>query len=253
MRILLTNDDGIQSEGLLILAENLVREKHEVWMIAPDQEMSASSHSVTINRPVRMKSVGKLKFTCSGTPADCVLIGLKLLIGYPVDLVVAGINKGPNLGTDIIFSGTVAAARQAALMGVPAIAASLSGHRKTMSFDASAEYLAGEAELLRSLWSPDHFVNINFPEKIKEPCVTAVTFPSRRIYNETYSTFRTPDECVYCFLNGDDGQSLHEEGSDFWTVGQGMVSLSPVIIHPENHDVEKHYHALYSAKGKAQK
>ena len=124
MRLLLTNDDGINADGLRILAERLSLD-HEVWIVAPESERSACSMSISIRKAVRAKRLSGREFSVDGTPVDCVLTGLLTLIGRDVDAVISGVNRGPNLGTDILYSGTVAAARQGALMGKPSFAVSL--------------------------------------------------------------------------------------------------------------------------------
>lgn len=123
MKILLTNDDGIKSLGLRALQDVLGGE-HEVWTVAPDRERSGSSHCISIKNPVRFHQVEERQFACGGTPADCVLFSCLGALPERPDLVISGINLGPNIGTDIIYSGTAAAARQAALMDIPAVAIS---------------------------------------------------------------------------------------------------------------------------------
>jgi 5'-nucleotidase len=131
MRILLTNDDGIQSDGLYALIDALNGIKdingktlHEIWVVAPEHERSGVSHAMTLKRPTKLRRLGDFRYSCSGTPADCIIIaGLSVLHDAP-NLVIYGINKGPNLGTDIVYSGTCGAARQAALEGIPSIAIS---------------------------------------------------------------------------------------------------------------------------------
>jgi len=124
MNILITNDDGIESEGLKTLARVLSRD-HRIMIVAPDGERSGKSHSISLGEPVRMRRMGENALACGGTPADCVLFSILGAVPEKPDIVVSGINRGPNLGTDIIYSGTAAAARQAALMGYAAVAVSV--------------------------------------------------------------------------------------------------------------------------------
>ena len=129
MRILVTNDDGIDAEGLAVLVQFLSDESYggkgrEIVVLAPEAERSGVSHAMTLRRPTKVRKLNEGYYSCSGTPADCVIVaGLGVLPWMP-DLVVSGINRGPNMGTDIVYSGTCGAARQAALAGVPAIAVS---------------------------------------------------------------------------------------------------------------------------------
>ena len=124
MTVLLTNDDGIDSAGLEALRSHL-SVHHDVWTVAPDGERSAMSHYITVRDPIRCREIGKQIYKSSGSPADCVIVGMVGGFATKPDIVVSGINIGPNLGTDIVLSGTVAAARQAAFMGVPGIAVSI--------------------------------------------------------------------------------------------------------------------------------
>lgn len=123
-RILISNDDGAQAPGFVALREALAT-MGEVWAVAPEKEQSAQSHSLTMHKPLRVRRCGERWFSVSGTPADCVYLGLHELMPEPPDVVVSGINRGANLGTDVFYSGTVAAAREACLAGVPSIALSL--------------------------------------------------------------------------------------------------------------------------------
>ena len=122
MRVLLSNDDGVHAAGLSALADAF--EGDEVWVVAPDREQSASSHAISLHRPLRMHEVSPRWYSVDGTPTDAVYMGLNLVLrGAPPDVVVSGVNHGPNLGNDVLYSGTVAAAMEAALLGVSAIAA----------------------------------------------------------------------------------------------------------------------------------
>ena len=123
-RILLANDDGIQAPGLRALAQSLAA-LGEVWVVAPDRERSATSHSISLNQPLRLRQVGEREFSVDGTPTDCVYLGLHHVLPAPADIVVSGINDGPNLGNDVLYSGTVSAAMEGALFGYSALAVSL--------------------------------------------------------------------------------------------------------------------------------
>jgi 5'-nucleotidase len=250
MRILLTNDDGIDSRGLILLHQRL-RAEHEVWLIAPEHEMSGSSHSVSLKSPIRVRRRGEREFAANGTPVDCVLLAFLALVPGQIDMVVSGINHGPNLGTDILYSGTVAAARQGALFGRPACAVSLSGVNGDFMFEQPVEFVARNLKLLLDEWSEDHFVNINFPPQGGFPFIPRITFPSRRIYRDNFARFNAPDGSMYCFLQGEDPYSHKEEGSDFDAISAGAVSISPVLIHPANHEIEVKYQNLDFWKGES--
>ena len=237
MRILLTNDDGINSESLLALSERLSRE-HEVWIVAPDRERSGSSHSITLDRSIRVNELEERTFACEGTPVDCVILACLGLVPTPIDFVLSGPNRGPNLGTDIIYSGTVAAARQATLMGCPSLASSL------LSSDGelpAAEFLARNLGIFNELASTDHFININFPAELSRRMTTAVTFPSVRIYYDSLDTTPNDDGSLNYRITGPPPVSHDARGSDYDAVSRGEVSISPITIHPSNHVVEDTY------------
>ena len=239
MRILLTNDDGVASFGLRRLQEALGPE-HEVWIVAPDSNRSGSSHSITLGTPSRFRRTGQREYTCWGTPADCVVVALMGLVPEPPDLVLSGINLGPNLGTDILYSGTAAAARQAAFMGRPAVACSLAAYHPPYHLDFATRFLAGNLQAFVGLWAEDHFLNINFPNN-KKPSRAEVTFPARRVYKDTLVRFEAPNGDLYCFLGGQPPEAREEPGTDYRAIQQGAISLSPILIHPSNHEIEDRY------------
>ncbi len=244
MRVLLTNDDGVASAALLALRQRLSRD-HDVLVVAPDDERSGSSHAITFRRPIRVRRFDERTFSCGGTPADCVhLVGLGLA-GGGVDMVISGPNIGPNLGTDIVYSGTAAASRQAAIMGLPAIAASLyTADPADLPF--AVDFLARNLELFRQVLSPepDHFLNINFPGGAREGTGVSVTHPSLRIYNDRLERFTLSESELYCFITGELPHAESEDGSDWDAVRAGRISLSPILVHPLNHSVEERYERL---------
>jgi 5'-nucleotidase len=240
MKILLTNDDGIQSPGLQLLKQALGR-KHEVWVVAPESNRSASSHAITLREPTRIQEHAKREYICGGTPADCVLIGLLGLLPGDIDLVISGVNLGPNLGTDIIYSGTAAGARQGALMGKPALACSLNAYTPPFNLEIPVAYITEKAEALKRLWNGDHFLNINFPGDVAADAAVEITYPIQRIYEDELVRFKAPNGHLYCFIDGSLPRAEMEAGSDFLAVEEGRISISPVLIHPTNHEIEQHY------------
>ena len=166
MRILTVNDDGIDAIGIRVLAETL-SEKHEVVMIAPDSERSAFSHSISIHKDIRVAELARpyKAYSISGTPADCVKLGVLHLLEYRPDLVVSGINNGPNLGSDIMYSGTVSAALEAAYLGIRGIAVSLSDwNREEPLYRAAARLVADNLDAFLALNLPVSTVlNVNYP------------------------------------------------------------------------------------------
>ena len=239
MRILLTNDDGIGSLGLKALWDALEGE-HEVWIVAPDRERSGSSHCISIKNPVRFHKVAKRQFACGGTPADCIYFSCLGALPEQPELVISGINLGLNIGTDIIYSGTAAAARQAALMAIPAVAISQGGFGPPCSFERGAKYLRENLELLVKLWDPEHFININIPSGSERRLETKITHPARRVYQEDFTRFQSPEEDMFYFRSGTASRDF-DENSDGEAVAQGFVSISPVYIHPVNYEDHRTY------------
>lgn len=161
MRILLSNDDGVHASGLRALAAAFPGD--DVWVVAPDREQSASSHSISLHRPLRLHEVGPRRFSVDGTPTDAVYMGLNhVLRGQRPDLVISGINHGPNLGNDVLYSGTVAAAREGALLGVNAIAVSLASG-PPFAFDHAAAFVVALARRMSRSSASATLLNVNVP------------------------------------------------------------------------------------------
>jgi 5'-nucleotidase len=227
MKILITNDDGIESPGLEALRERF-SEDHDVLLVAPDSERSGKSHSMTLHEPVRIKKIGPARYSCSGSPADCVIMTRLGAIAFDPDIVVSGINNSPNLGTDIVYSGTCAAARQAAFYRIPAVAISLS--IASTRFASAAAYIARTISEYKSLWRPGMFFNVNVPPEA-DPLSPAVwTIPSKRVYGDSLVRFDAPDGFAYCFLTGGRAEAIPKNGDDF--VSDGRISCSPVAAEP---------------------
>ncbi len=245
MKILITNDDGIESPGLKALRDVLSAE-HEIWIVAPDGDRSGRSHSITLREPVRMRKTGDRSYACGGSPADCVLYAYLGAIPVKPDFVVSGINIGPNLGTDIIYSGTAAAARQAALMGYPAAAVSSSSYNPPFHFDAAAKFILNNISLLAELWNPDHFININVPPLEGGRAEVSVTHPSKRVYTDNIVSFTAPNKDRYFFLDGELIKAEPYKNSDWAAVSSGRISISPIYLHPVNkNDDELYQNAEY--------
>jgi 5'-nucleotidase len=230
MKILLTNDDGIESPGLQSLEEAL--KSHELCIVAPDGERSGSSHRITLKAPVKFATAGHGRFACSGTPADCVLYSVHGAIDFLPDVVVSGINIGPNLGTDLIYSGTAAAARQAAFMGIPGIAVSQLLKENRIDYSAASMFIARNIERLVNAWDEDHFININVPYPDSDSLEYEITHPSRRIYHDTVESYTAPDGHTYHFLSGTFPDATPLRGTDWDTVNRKRISVSPIYLHP---------------------
>lgn len=232
MRILVTNDDGIGAAGLEALAAALSR-SHDVRVVAPDRERSGVSHALTLGGPGKIRKVGERSYSCSGTPADCVILTRLGAIGFEPELVVSGINRGPNIGTDIIYSGTCGAARQAVISGIPGIAVSCACREAPFRYGAAAGFVAQNLEALTALCGDEAFANVNAPSSDDEDLEWAWTFPSRRQYRDGLNSFEAPDGFSYFFLTGGRIETSDEPGSDHRAVRSGLVSVGAIAAHPQ--------------------
>ena len=237
MNILLTNDDGINSDGIKKLADSLrSKGKYKVFVIAPEMNRSGISHGVSIlNGPITLKEIDKYTWTCSGFPADCIISGLSLT--EKPDIVVSGINKGANLGTDIVFSGTAAAARQGSLKGIPSIALSLAG-RGNFYWDMAVSWSVDNLEELLSYWREDSFVNVNIPNSQNGPKGFTLAWPAVKHYEDSISIMNvpegghSPEGNLFCFLVPKGELIVEEKGSDCYAISRNFASVSPVFNHP---------------------
>jgi len=233
MNILLTNDDGINSDGILKLAEALRSGgEHKVSIIAPDANRSGISHALSIfNNAVKLTCLGKDTWSCTGYPGDCVIVGINGLLSERPDLILSGINNGENLGTDIIYSGTAAAARQGGLAGIPSIALSLTGSGP-YHWDMAVSWVAGHIEELLSYWREYTYVNVNIPNSSDFPIGIIPSWPAAKTYKDSLSMVVASDGSRYCFLEGGEDTSFFERGSDCDAVSRNYVSISSVYIYP---------------------
>ncbi len=233
MRILVTNDDGIGSDGLRALVDALSA-RHEVWVFAPDGERSGASHALTMKKPVLVRKVAEREYTASGSPADCVILAELGVVPVVPDLVVSGINRGPNLGSDLVYSGTAAAARQAAMYGIPAIAVSLATYVPPLDFRPSARFVAERLDDLRAYWQAGTFINVNVPPgELRDGLPAALTKPGQRVYEDKLVAFDAPDGYKYCFLAGGHVKDSGGVDSDSDAVANGLVAVSRVLVMPQ--------------------
>lgn len=233
MKILVTNDDGIHCDGIRILAEELAKD-HEVWIIAPDSDRSGSSHSVTLRSPGKIRTLDERTYTCSGMPADCVILAFRGAFPFRPEVVISGVNRGPNLGTDIVFSGTAAAARQGVLYGIPGIAVSLATYGPSFDFRPAARFVRSNLDVLLSAWDPSIFLNINVPKGSDADARGALyTVPSKRHYREALHKFEAPDGYTYCFLTGEAIENSGEDFADTSVIDSGRVSVTKVQVDPQ--------------------
>ena len=229
-RLLLCNDDGIHAGGLQALME-AVSDLAEVWVVAPEQEQSATSHSLSLHHPLRIRPLGERRFAVDGTPADCVYVAVNHLMkeGRP-DLVLSGINHGPNLADDVIYSGTVAAAMEGSLLNVPSVAFSLVA-RRSFEFEHAARFAralvaaALQRELPRRL-----LLNVNVPGQ-RAPLGYQVTRLGQHRYGADVVEKVDPRGRPYYWIGGTGYEHVPEKGTDVTAVlDEGMVSVTPIKL-----------------------
>jgi 5'-nucleotidase len=231
-RILVTNDDGIYSEGIRKLA-NALRAIADVIIVAPDREQSAASHALTLNRPLRLLKIEENEYIVDGTPSDCVNLAiLNLLKNDRPDMIVSGINFGPNLGDDVTYSGTISAAFEGALLHIPSIAFSaLVGEH--FSFDRCAAFAAELTRVaLEEHKDPEIILNVNFPVEFEGVRITRL---GKRIYSEGVIERLDPRGRKYYWIGGAPPIWHPGEGTDFEAVEQGFVSITPLHLDLTHH------------------
>ena len=232
--ILLVNDDGYRSEGLLAIREELKNKGYKVITVAPDRNMSGSSHSLTFTRPLRIEKLEEdFYYIEDGTPADCVHLGYFVILeGKKPDLLIAGINTGPNLGNDIFYSGTVGAAREGTLLGFPSIAISPSSS-KVKDFRELAKISMPIIENILKNGLPDKiFLNISIPTVPKDRIKgIKITKQGRGAYEEEVKEYISPSGYLYYWIGGKENLSKTcDENSDYTAVKEGYISITPIKI-----------------------
>jgi len=233
MHILLTNDDGISAEGIVVLRKELAKIA-DVTVIAPERERSASGHGITVHKPLRVKSFnyhdGISGWSVSGTPADCVKIALDALLkNNRPDLVISGINFGANLGTDVLYSGTVSAAIEAAILGCPSIAVSIVAD-ENCCFSFAAEFTRHLCVQFFNRQLPaGKLLNVNIPNQHREAIIgVEITKLGIHRYDNTVHQREDPRGKTYYWLAGEIIDSQHDEGTDVAAIEAGKISITPI-------------------------
>lgn len=237
MNILLSNDDGILANGIRALIEALAPH-YNVYVVAPDRERSAAGHSLTLHTPLRVEEVdpkygAKRCWMTTGTPGDCVKIAVNAILANDElpDLVISGINHGPNLGGDILYSGTVSCAMEGALLGIPSIAVSLASlHSEYEDFKLAAEFVASLIERLGDYEIPAKTVlNINVPGLEKEDIAgVEVTELGKRMFTDTYERRVDPRGKVYYWMAGELITEPEDAKTDIAAVRNNKISITPI-------------------------
>ncbi len=233
-RILVSNDDGINAPGLKVLERIAKSLSDDVWVVAPESEQSASGHSLTLTLPLRVRRISRRRFAVNGTPTDSVLLGVQHIVtGKRPDLVLSGVNAGGNLGEDITYSGTVAAAMEGALMGIPSIALS-----QVRVYGENVRWAAAEhhaPDIVRRLvamgWPRNVLMNVNFPDVTPEEISgIEITVQGRRKIGDAVTKGRDPRGYDYVWIGTERDEDPSFVGSDLKAVNEGRISITPLCL-----------------------
>jgi len=247
MRILLTNDDGIDAPGLHALRQIAAELSDDVWVVAPETNQSGASHSLSLHEPLRMRRLDERAFAVRGTPTDAVIMGVRHLLKDKVpDLVLSGVNRGANMAEDVTYSGTIAGAFEGTILGIRSIALSLAygaGGPQTARWQTPIAHAPGLVRRLLDIeWAPFTVMNVNFPDREPDEVAgTAVTAQGRRdpgllAIDERQDTWGN----AYYWLAFKRRRSAAREGTDLWAVYSGLISVTPLCLdltHRAMHEV----------------
>ncbi len=246
--ILVTNDDGISSSGIKVLAKTL-KTIGEVYIVAPETEQSAVAHALTLHRPLKFEKTAVRTYFINGTPTDCVIIGVNKILPHKPDIIVSGINNGGNLGDDITYSGTVAAAIEGTLLGVPSIAVSLAteyhnghGFKKgtTNSLIAAAAFARELVVKVLDRGLPsDTLLNVNVPDIEKSKGVK-ITKQGKMVYDNGIQELKDPRGRQYYWIGGGIPKWERGENTDFQAVKDDYISVTPIHLDLTNYAALKH-------------
>jgi 5'-nucleotidase len=238
MHILLTNDDGVTAPGLLALAKEM-RKLGEVSVLAPDHNWSASGHVKTMHRPLRVKEViledGSKALASDGAPSDCVALAVLGLLPHKIDMVVSGINPNANIGHDVTYSGTVTAAMEAAIWGLPGIAVSQDApeyHQGGLDYGPAARYARRIAQAVIEHGLPENvLLNVNVPDLPEEQIKgVRITRQGLRVYHDLLDARKDPRGRPYYWIGGEAPSGVPEDGSDVGVLAEGYVSITPLQL-----------------------
>lgn len=264
MRTLISNDDGVHARGIHILNDYLVKKKFHPVIVAPEKEKSTTGHSLTLHKPLRIHKFGSSTFAVSGGPADCVWLGIKEVVKKRPDIVISGINRGANLGQDVFYSGTVSAAREAAIAGIPAVSVSLAlpfdrpspeQHYETAAWvveqviDAYLHSIAPGKARVQALkkWPEGLILNINVPNvpRKKLKGIRAGT-QGRQLYSGTVLTRKDSRGRKYYWIGGKHRGFRDIKGSDCWHVHHGYASVTPLEVDTTDYAVYSKLQSLFT-------
>jgi 5'-nucleotidase len=231
-RILVTNDDGVDAPGLEVLEDIARTFTSDVWTVAPETEQSGAGHSLTLTQPLRLREISEKRFALDGSPTDCVLFAVsRIMDGRRPDIVLSGVNRGANVGDDITYSGTVAAAMEAAILGLPSIA--LSQQREgdhPVCWDAAVHHGARIVECLAGLsWPSDVFMNVNFPNrKPDDVSGTRVVAQGRQDAGYDIRERTDPRNNSYFWIGPAVRNGIHDGDTDYQALDRGEISITPL-------------------------
>lgn len=241
MNILLVNDDGINAPGILALRQACLAAGHRIWMVAPDRERSGSGHAITLESPLYVEEVpfsdeAGPGYSVSGTPADCAKLAIRAICDERPDLVLSGINRGPNLGTDVLYSGTVSAAIEAVILGVPAIALSLAGYEE-LDYCFAAAFALRLVNVFAASGLPEHtMLNVNIPAVGGGRIAGArVTRLGERRYRNVFERRCDDQERTHYWLLEEALDNVDAPETDVWAIGRNFVSLTPIQLDLTSH------------------
>ncbi len=237
-RILVTNDDGIHAPGLKVLETIARRLGGEVWVVAPETNQSGASHSLTLSRPLRIRRISARHYAVDGTPTDCVLLALQKILDGAADLVLSGVNHGSNLGEDVTYSGTVAAAMEPTVLGVRAVALSQScrnGH--PVKWGTAERFAPAILErLCAAPWPEGVLVNINFPDRVSASVEgVRVTRQGKRKVGDALVERIDPRGEPYYWIGALREEERWAEGTDLAAIADGYISVTPVHLDLTHH------------------
>ncbi len=232
--ILVTNDDGVDAPGLFSL-QKVLQEVGEVMVLAPDHNWSAAGHTKTMHKPLRVNQMtlpdGTSAYTTTGAPSDCVALVILGILDHQPDLVVSGINQGANVGHDITYSGTIAAAMEAVISGIPALAVSLDSYQ-SHDFAYAARFAARLVRLvLKRGLPPNTFLNVNVPAVPQDEIAgSKITRLGKRVYRDRLVERQDPRGRNYYWIGGEPPTGVPEEGTDIWALANNCVSITPLHL-----------------------
>lgn len=229
MVILVSNDDGVHSKGIKALVRSLKKIKARIVVVAPDREQSATSHALTLHRPLRIHKLGKDFYSVDGTPTDAVMLGVHVILKQKPDLIVSGINRGANIGEDVHYSGTVAAALEGAIMGIPAISLSVVGSPRH-SYTAASGFALRLATKVLSQGLPKGVVlNVNVPSR-KNIQGTAITQLGKHHYGEVIMEKKDPRGRPYFWIGGTPDKFEEGIDTDCQAYLDNKISVTPIKV-----------------------